>query len=78
MCECDTSVQVDKAGRFQESSFQKAIAAVGVGPSSKKGKEKKPTEQGEASEIFQLVRLLMERNLHPVCLFPLVLPTNFS
>ena len=46
MCECDTSVQVDKAGRFQESSFQKAIAAVGVGPSSKKGKEKKPTEQG--------------------------------
>jgi hypothetical protein len=59
-------MQVDKSGRFQESSFQKAIAAVGVGTSSKKGKERKQTEQGETSEIFQLVRLLMERNLDPV------------
>jgi hypothetical protein len=59
-------LQVDKNGRFQESSFQKAIAAVGVGLSSKKGKEKKQLEHGETSEIFKLVRLLMERNLHPV------------
>lgn len=61
-------MQVDKEGRFQESSFQKAIAAVGVSQSSKKGKEKKQVDQGETSEIFQLVRLLMERNLHPVSL----------
>jgi hypothetical protein len=59
--------QIDKQGKFREDSFQKAIAAAGEGIALQAKRQKKDTDQGETSDIFRLVKLLVEKRLDPVC-----------
>jgi hypothetical protein len=62
-------LQVDKSGQFREDSFQKAIAlAANSSAAQIATKQKKKTDQGEDSDIYKLVHILVERCLDPVCL----------
>ena len=62
------ALQVDAQGKFKEDNFQKAMAAANDtgGKDATSAKQKKRTERGEDSDIFKLVRVLVERNLDPV------------
>ena len=63
---------VDERGVFRDDNFQKAVAVVhDAGPTGAstlgvKGKEKKSTGTGEESDVFKLVKMIMERNYDPV------------
>lgn len=64
---------MDERGTFREDNFQKAVAqitdaAVDAGKAKKKGGSKKGEQQGENSDIFKLVKMIIERNFDPVCL----------
>lgn len=71
---------VDEQSNFREDNFQKAMTALSQGqgedpadPESgkgKKGKTKKggPMKQG-TSDIYKIVRLIMQRSLNPVIIF---------
>jgi hypothetical protein len=60
------AVQVDTQGNFKEDNFQKAMAMAGDSPAVTAVKQKKKTDQGEDSDIFKLVMVLVERSLDPV------------
>jgi hypothetical protein len=64
------SLQVDKRGQFKEDGFQKAMALAGSNSATQTTvKQKKKTEQGEDSDIYKLVQILVERCLDPVRFF---------
>jgi hypothetical protein len=61
-------LQVDKGGQFKEDGFQKAMALAGSNSATQIAvKQKKKTDQGEDSDIYKLVQILVERCLDPVC-----------
>jgi ATP-dependent RNA helicase DOB1 len=65
---------VDESGIFRDDNFQKAVAVVhDVGPDTSKGKGKESKGSravgegtGEESDIYKLVKMIMERNYDPV------------
>jgi ATP-dependent RNA helicase DOB1 len=66
---------VDEKGKFREDSFQKAMSSMQI-PSEiddKSGKKqqnkKKVTGKGSSSDLFKIVRLIMEKELDPVIVF---------
>lgn len=69
---------VDENGKFKNDSFQKAIAALSdaennASAAKQKAKGKKGSKQsGEAeeSDIFKIVKMIMERQYDPVSLYP--------
>jgi ATP-dependent RNA helicase DOB1 len=67
---------VDEKGKFREDSFQKALnALVPASDSAKKkenGKRQKFTMAGtssEESDIFKMVKMIIQRQYDPVILF---------
>lgn len=68
---------VDEKGRFREDSFQKALnALVPVSDSDKKkennGKWQKSLtlgKTGEESDIFKMVKMIIQRQYDPVIIF---------
>ena len=70
---------VDEKGKFREDNFQKAMAKLSVervsaevqlnsGGSGKKGK-KKQSKKTQGSDVFRIVKLIMEREYDPVIIF---------
>lgn len=63
---------VDEKGKFREDSFQKAMSSLQTPPEleQKPGKkQKKPTAKGSSSDLFKIVRLIMEKELDPCIVF---------
>eukprot|EP00191_Tetraselmis_sp_GSL018_P015096 CAMPEP_0177586164 /NCGR_PEP_ID=MMETSP0419_2-20121207/4917_1 /TAXON_ID=582737 /ORGANISM="Tetraselmis sp., Strain GSL018" /LENGTH=1007 /DNA_ID=CAMNT_0019076019 /DNA_START=41 /DNA_END=3065 /DNA_ORIENTATION=+ len=65
---------VDDKGVFREDNFQKVVAEVVENKQNsrlakKKGSAKKETGTGESSDIFKVVRMIVQRNLEPVIVF---------
>ncbi|CAM9227349.1 unnamed protein product [Ascophyllum nodosum] len=68
---------VDNKGRFRENNFQKAMATLQATPEEQavaEGKKtfgaKKPTKmKGEKSDLYKIVKLVMDRNLDPAIVF---------
>lgn len=66
---------VDEKAKFREDSFQKALNALAPGGGEKKrenGKWQKGVvvgKLGEESDIFKLVKMLIQRQYDPVILF---------
>lgn len=64
---------VDEQSTFREDNFQKAIASMtetavdgkGTGGSKAGGQAKKENRGGEGSDIFKIVKMIMERNYDP-------------
>ncbi|XP_078173365.1 RNA helicase, ATP-dependent, SK12/DOB1 protein isoform X2 [Carex rostrata] len=63
---------VDEKGKFREDSFQKALNAlvpVGDKENSKWQKSLLPVKGGEQSDIFKMVKMIIQRQYDPVILF---------
>ena len=73
---------VDERGAFREDNFQKAVAVLtdtaadggkggkgGKGGGGKGGATPGGQQGGEKSDIFKIVKMIMERNYDPVDLF---------
>ena len=66
---------VDERGKFREDSFQKAVNALvpaGEGERRENGKWQKGVvvgKLGEESDIFKLVKMLIQRQYDPIILF---------
>lgn len=62
---------VDEKGKFREDSFQKAMASLQTPPEAedKKKSKVKTTKHGNSSDLFKIVRLIMEKNLDPCIVF---------
>lgn len=74
---------VDERGKFREANFQRAMAALGASStdeanatamlSSGNGKKRKRKSSGKGkgatSDLFNIVQLIMTRNLNPVIIF---------
>ncbi|KAK4684130.1 ATP-dependent RNA helicase DOB1, partial [Tremellales sp. Uapishka_1] len=71
---------VDERSNFREDNFQKAMTALAQGqgedsadPSAGKGRKGNKTRKGGAmkgvSDIYKIVKLIMNRNLNPVIIF---------
>lgn len=70
---------VHEEGSFREDNFQKALAvmkedeataAVGLHDEKKgAGKKRKPQKNGEASDIYKIVKMCLERDYQPVIIF---------
>ncbi|KAF3324786.1 superkiller viralicidic activity 2-like 2 [Carex littledalei] len=63
---------VDEKGKFREDSFQKALNAlvpVGDKENSKWQKTLLPVKGGEQSDIFKMVKMIIQRQYDPVILF---------
>ena len=75
MC-CAEHCQTSALRRDRDDNFQKAVSALvdknesgGAGKDGKgkrKGNDKKETGQGEQSDIYKLVKMIMDRNFDPV------------
>ncbi|CAM9691784.1 unnamed protein product [Heterosigma akashiwo] len=63
---------VDEKGRFREDNFQKAMALLADSAEAenaeKNSKGKKDKKKG-GSDVFRIIRLIMERNFDPVIVF---------
>ena len=67
---------VDEKSQFREDNFQKAMSLLQLGAAGNAGGEekdkkkgKKPKGNGVASDLFKIVKLIMERNLDPCIVF---------
>lgn len=61
---------VDDKGKFHEQNFNKAMEAMGesinvIGMDSKKNKKK----MNQGSDLFKIIKVIMEQNLDPVIIF---------
>lgn len=65
---------VDEKGNFRDDNFQRAMSllqndeagtAAALGPK----KKQKVTAKGQSSDLFKIIRLIMERDLDPVIVF---------
>jgi ATP-dependent RNA helicase DOB1 len=59
---------VDEKGRFKEDNFQKAVGKL-QSKAERPTKRKKGGGQGESSDIYKIVKMIMERNFQPVIVF---------
>ncbi|CAM9166887.1 unnamed protein product [Scytosiphon promiscuus] len=68
---------VDNKGRFRENNFQKAMAKLQATPEEQAvaegkkafGARKQTKQQGEGSDLYKIVRLIMDRSLDPAIVF---------
>lgn len=63
---------VDERGAFREDNFQKAVAVVhdaGADGGKKKDKAANKSGEGDKSDIFRIVKMIIERNFDPVIVF---------
>ncbi|CAM9550611.1 unnamed protein product [Laminaria digitata] len=68
---------VDNKGRFRENNFQKAMATLQVSPEEQAlgegkkafGAKKQTKQQGEGSDLYKIVKLVMDRSLDPAIIF---------
>lgn len=68
---------VDNKGRFRENNFQKAMATLQVTPEEQAvaegtkafGAKKQIAKQGEGSDLYKIVKLVMDRSLDPAIIF---------
>jgi ATP-dependent RNA helicase DOB1 len=64
---------LDKSGTFRDGNFQKAVAELGGGEKQEekrgKGGKKRGNEEGEKSDIFKLVKMIVQRQYDPCIVF---------
>jgi ATP-dependent RNA helicase DOB1 len=63
---------VDEKGRFREENFQRAISTLKADDeleTSSKKRKKKVVGKGDASDLFRIVKLVMEKELDPCIVF---------
>ncbi|CAM9199818.1 unnamed protein product [Ectocarpus sp. 4 AP-2014] len=68
---------VDNKGRFRENNFQKAMAKLQATPEEQAvaegkktfGAKKQTKKKGEGSDLYKIVRLVMDRSLDPAIVF---------
>lgn len=65
---------VDEKGRFKQDNFQKAVANLKKSAPSESGRPAKRRRvggggQGEQSDIYKIIKMIMERNFQPVIVF---------
>ena len=72
---------VDEKGKFRESNFQKAMSTLqnqsstdestsaSSGNKRKRGGGGSAGKQNQVSDLYKIVKLIMQRNLHPVIIF---------